>query len=304
AAAREPEGWQDEDWDYETQEAFGRTWRDEEPAGADRFRPPPGVPEDAVLLGALHDRGIAMLITADAVLLPSGGLRTGPVRERRPRRLDPRADAGQRRILAFWRRLTGTRVDPKAELFIGAAVDPASLRQPPELPLTARPRVRVRLLGAGMVLAAFAGLPAAVYLGHPDLYALVVVTAGFGQLAAAGAVRLLGYLRLSHHQFEITALWRTYSVPWDRLHGVRRDGAVLSVAWQPDTMIDVGPFDDPGGERGRQDRAEQLGAAMLLQRRRALLGGLPGRATSSRPSPTWLVLALYAALAGAVILLR
>ncbi len=51
---------------------------------AERFLPQPGDVEDAVLLGELHDRGIAMLITSDAVLLPAGRLRTGGVLERGP----------------------------------------------------------------------------------------------------------------------------------------------------------------------------------------------------------------------------
>jgi hypothetical protein len=155
-----------------------------------------------------------------------------------------------------------------------------------------------------MLLVAFAGLPAAVYLGHPGLIVLGALVVGLGRLAAGGTARVLAQLRLSHHKFEVAGPWWTHSVPWDRLHGVRRDGEVLWVAWQPDMVTMAGPFDDPAGERGRQDRAEQLGAAMLLQRRRALLGGLPGRRSSSRPNATWLVLALYAALVVATILLR
>jgi hypothetical protein len=277
----------EEGWDYETQAAFGRSWRGEE-APDERLLPPPDVVEDAVWIGGLHDRGIAMLVTADAVLLPRGRLRAGRIS-------DPP------RLLRRWRSATRPA---EPELFAGQPVSSETLRQPPELPFTARPPARTRAVGALLLLAGFVGYPVTVRLAGLDGVGLALGAVAFGRLVKAGAARLFSYLRLSHHQFEIAGSWRTYSVPWDRLHGVRRDGAVLSVAWQPDIVIDVGPFDDPAGERGRRDRAEQLGAAMLLHRQRALLGGLPGRKVRSRPSATWPVLALYAAMVVATILLR
>ena len=295
-------------WDYETQEEFGRIWRDEDPAGRERFAPPPpALVEDAVLVGELADHGVAMLVTADNTLLPAGRLRVGWLRERPP--VQPgqpqvgqpqpgQPQPGQREpdgMAGWWQRLVGSRISAEPELFAGAAVQPADVRLP-ELPVTVRPRVRVRLAGAAMLLAAFAGYPVAEWWGGLSLYARVLVALGLGRLAAAGAARLLSCLRLSHAWFEISGPWWTHSVPWDRLHGVRRDGERLSVAWQPDTVVGIGPFDDPAGPRGRQDRAERLGATMMLLRRRALLGGLPGRQTSRRPNATWLVLAGYAAL--------
>lgn len=296
----------DEDWDHESQEAFGRAWRDEDPSAAERFLPPE-LPEDAVLLGALHDRSFAILVTAGAVLLPSGRLRAGGEPHWRTDHpagagqtpADEPADTGRTRGVSFWRRLTGSGARDEPELFAGVAVDPASLRQPPDLPLTVRPRARIRATGLAMLLAAFVGYPAAVYLLRPELAGRLIGALVCASLAADGAARVLSYLRLSHHEFELSGLWQTHWVPWDRLHGVRRDGAVLAVAWQPDLVTEVGPFDDPAGERARQDGAgeqarqdwaEQVGATMLLQRQRALLGGLPGREASSRPNATWLVL--------------
>ncbi len=294
----EPENWDedgDEDWDHETQDAFGRTWRDEDPSGRERFAPP-DIVEDAVLIGELRDRGIAMLVTADAVLLPSGRLRAGRIREQRPASPAEPPGSSPHQPSAWWRRLVGSARSGDRGLFAGAAVDPASLRELPELPLTTRPRARIRAAGLLMLAASFVGYPVLRWLAELDLFGAIVLAVGLGRLATAGAARLFGYLRLEHSQFEVGGLWLTYWVPWDRLHGVRRDGEVLSVAWQPDVMMDVGPFDDPAGESGRQDRAEQLGAAMLLLRQRSLLGDLPGREVSSRLNLTWAVLAAYAAL--------
>ncbi|MBV9822261.1 MAG: hypothetical protein JO144_08460, partial [Actinobacteria bacterium] len=273
-------------WDHE---AFGRSWRDEEPV-APLWLPPGAVPvEDAVLIGDLSDRGVAMLVTAEVTLLPTGRLRVGGLREGR------QAGPAQPDQPSGWRRLAGPRHPAEPELFAGAAVQ--AIDGPlPELPLTVRARSQVRLAGAAMLLVAFAGYPAAVWLAGGDQFARITLALGLGRLTVAGAGRLLSGLRLEHARFEVAGLWWTHSVPWDRLHGVRRTGDRLSLAWQPDTVLDVGPFDDPGGAIGRQHRAEQLGSAMMLLRRRALLGGLPGRATSRRPNATWLVPAGFGVL--------
>jgi len=296
--------WDHEDgWDHETQEAFGRTWRDEDPTGRERFAPP-ATGEDAVLVGELCDRGVAMLVTAEQKLLPTGRLRVGldtgwPRGSSRPATPDPYSTPGAhgpgQQPSGWWQRLRAARTPAEPELFAGIAVQPSS-GQLPDLPVTVRPRVRNRLIGAAMLLAAFAGYPAAVGWGEVDLYPHVVIALGLGRLATAGSIRLLSYLRIDHARFEISGLWWAYSVPWDRLHGVRRDGDQLSVAWQPDVIIEVGPFDDPDGPRGRQQRAERLGGTMLLLRQRALLGGLPSRRVSRRLSPTWIVLAAYGVL--------
>jgi hypothetical protein len=285
----------DGDWDHETQAAFGRTWRDEDPAGLERFAPPELV-EDAVLIGELRDRGVAMLVTADAVLLPTGRLRAGQARGLQSDPPGKPPDASRYPLSAWWRRLVASTRSGRDDLFPGVAVDPAGLRQPPELPLTVRLRVRVRATGLLMLVAAFVGYPVLRWLAELHLFGEIALAVGLGRLAMAGVGRLFSYLRLEHSRFEMAGRWWTHTVPWDRLHGVRRNGELLSVAWQPDIMIDFGPFDDPAGESGRQDRAEQLGAAMLLLRQRALLGGLPGREAGSRPNLTWIVLATYIAL--------
>ncbi len=289
-------------WDYQAQADFGQAWRDEDPAGAQRFTQVRRI-EDAVLIGDLHDGGVAMLVTDEAVLLPAGRLRAGRVRGQRPFAAAARGGPPQR-LVEGWQRLTGAGNGPPDGLFAGAAVDPASLRRPIELPVTARPAARDRGLGLLVVLACFAGLPVVAFLARPGLPGILLLASLTGTPVASGADRLFSYLRLDHHRFEVAGVWRTYSIPWDRLHGVRQYGQALSVAWQPDVVMEVGPFVDPAGELGPRDWTEQVGAMMLLQRQRALLGGLPGRRIRGRPSPTAWVLAGYAVLTVALAVLR
>lgn len=155
-----------------------------------------------------------------------------------------------------------------------------------------------------MVLGGFIGCPVAGYLAHPDLFGLALIAWTGSIPVEIGAARLFSYLRLDHHRFEITDRWATHSVPWDQLHGVRRRGQAVSIAWEPDVVIVAGPFDDPAGELRPQDWTEQLGAMMLLQQERALLGGLPDHRLRSRPSMALAVLAAYAALVVVVAVVR
>ena len=155
-----------------------------------------------------------------------------------------------------------------------------------------------------LLLAAFVGVPLAM-LVLADLYEQATVVVFGGRLVFASVTRLLSYIRLDARQLEVSGPVRTHLVPWARLHGVRQDGDLLLLAWEPAVVIQVGPFEDPAGRKEsprRPDRACQLGAAMLLQRRRALLGGLPGRTTSSRFSPATVVLLAYLVVMVAVLL--
>ena len=90
--------------------------------------------------------------------------------------------------------------------------------------------------------------------------------------------------------------YRVHSVPWERLRGVRRDGARLAIAWQPDVVAEVGPFRANGTKVSAEARAERLGAVMLTLRRRAFVDVAAGRPTRSRPGSAWALLAGYAAL--------
>ena len=81
----------DDEWDLATQASFGRAWRGEErPDDVEPFDLSGLAPEPAVLIGSLHDRGWALLLTEDDVLRPSGPLRLhrgspAPLHHRRPR---------------------------------------------------------------------------------------------------------------------------------------------------------------------------------------------------------------------------
>jgi hypothetical protein len=268
-------------WQPTDQAEFGRSWREDSPAPVAAGSAEHPV-RDAVLLGELRDRGVAMLLTADGALHAAGRLRVG----RPPPRI---VDAVGAMLLRMSFR-------PSAECVLtGEPVEESWLREIPELPLTARPPVRIRTQAAVLLLAAFVGVPLAM-LVLADLYEQATVVVFGGQLVFAGVTRLLSYIRLDARQLEVSGPVRTHIVPWARLHGVRQDGDLLLLAWEPAVVIRVGPFEDPAARTESPpwpDRARQLGAAMLLQRRRALLGGLPGRTTSSRFSPATVVLLAY-----------
>jgi len=76
----------DAEWDAATAASFGRAWRGEtDPHDEDEdFHLDRVVPEPAVLLGSLRDRGWAVLVTSDGVLVPSGPLQVGHLAAHRP----------------------------------------------------------------------------------------------------------------------------------------------------------------------------------------------------------------------------
>lgn len=317
AIARLPVAWQlpaagedslpiepdDEEWDAATQASFGRAWRDEQDADGDEpFTVGPTEPEPAVLLGSLRDRGWALLVTADSVLEPAGPLRVGHVQA---------ADAVSpgRRLLARlpvgpWRRQVEADAgldDSDESLLPGHALSAAALRDEPELPLVARAPGSHRALGVLMVAAAFLGAPAALVFVAQDWYERGLAVFLGGNLLLAGAARVLQHVRLTRERLEVVGATRRHLVPWDRLHGARRDDRTLALAWEPDVVIEVGPFEPAGNRLGAEDRAEQLGAAMLVLRDRALAAGAPGRAVRSRPGPAWGLLLAYAAVVAAAV---
>ena len=100
----------------------------------------------------------------------------------------------------------------------------------------------------------------------------------------------------SHTHLHVVGSYRVHSVPWERLHGVRRDGPRLLIAWQPDVVAEVGPFRADGTDGTDEARAERLGAVMLTLRERAVVDVAAGRPTRGRPGPAGVLLAGYAAL--------
>jgi hypothetical protein len=289
----------DDEWALGTQAAFGRAWRGEEqPDDIQPLHPSGPEPEPAVLLGSLRDRGWALLLTQDDVLQPSGPLRLhrgspGSASDARPR-LPSRLPFGPWRTHAGDERQAGEGDDA----FLPGAPVRQAQAGPIELPMVAAGPVRTRTVGVCMLVAALAGVPALLLLAGLGWYERGLAVLVGGRVLLGGTARLVEQVRLSHTHLQVVGSYRVHSVPWERLHGVRRDGARLAIAWQPDVVADVGPFHADGTEASDEARAERLGAVMLTLRRRAFVDMAAGRPARSRPGPAWAVLAGYATLVG------
>ena len=298
-AARWP-GETDEEWDLATQASFGQAWRGEGDAdNVEPFLPSGSEPEPAVLLGSLRDRGWAVLLTEDDVLRPAG-----PLRLHRPSPGSSAAGARLRLLarLPFgpWSTRAGDerhRGDDEDPLLPGVPVRPAQ-PGPIGLPMVAAGPVRMRAVGLCMLAVALAGVPALLLLTDLGWYERGLAVLVGGRVLLGGTARLLEQVRLSHTHLQVVGSYRRHSVPWERLHGVRRDGSRLAIAWQPDVVAEVGPFRADATDVSAEARAERLGAVMLTLRRRAFVDVAAGRPARSRPGPAWGLLAGYAALVG------
>lgn len=293
----------DAELDAATAASFGRAWRGEtdihdedEDFHLDRV-----VPEPAVLLGSLRDRGWVVLVTGDDVLVPSGPLQVGGLAANRPSR--------QTRLLARlpfgpWREAAadrGSAEDSPDDVFLPGVPVRATVQDLPDLPILAATPARTRAVGLAAIAAALAGAPAALILVDLDWYGRAMVVFVGGSALLGGIARALQQVRLTHSFLEVSGSWRVERVPWGRLHGVRRDAAVLAIAWEPDMVTEVGPFHAAGGTAGQAERAEQLGAMMLRLRERAIVTGAEGRPTSTRRGPAWGFSAAYTALIGVAL---
>lgn len=295
----------DVEWDAATQSSFGRVWRGEEGPDDDEepFHFESVEPEPAILLGSLRDRGWALLITGEDALVPSGPLRVGQLARLGTAKGSSTWD---RRLLSHlpfgpWRHQSVDQDTPDeraGDPFLPGIPVRATGQDRLDLPIVARTPVRTRVLGLAMLASALALAPAGLMLVEMDWFERGMVIFFGGQLLLEGVGRALNQLRLTHAHLEVVGTFRVQFVPWERLHGARRDGAALAIAWEPDLVVDVGPFDADGGSAGQQTRAEQLGAEMLWQRERALARGAAGRPTNSRPGPAWGFFAMYVALVG------
>jgi len=177
----------------------------------------------------------------------------------------------------------------------------ATVQDLPDLPVLATTATRTRAVGLAAIGVALAGAPAALVLVDLDWYGRAMVVFVGGSALLGGIARALQQVRLTHSFLEVSGSWRVEQVPWERLHGARRDGATLAIAWEPDIVTEVGPFHAPDDTPGQAERAEQLGAMMLRLRERAMVIGAEGRPTSGRPGPAWGFLAVYSALIGIVL---
>ena len=290
---------EDGEWDAATAASFGRAWRGEtDPHDeGEAFHLDRVVPEPAVLLGSFRDRGWAVLVTDEDVLVPSGPLQVGHLAVNRPSwqsRLLARLPFGPWRDAAADRDGAADTVDD--ESFLPGVPVRATVQDLPDLPVVAVTAARTRVAGLAAIGAGLVGAPAALVLVELDWYGRAMVVFVGGSVLVGGVARALQQVRLTHAFLEVSSSWRVRQVPWERLHGARRDGATLAIAWEPDMVTEVGPFDAPAGTAGRAQRAEQLGAMMLRLRERAIVAGAKGRPTSSRPGPVWGFLAAYSAL--------
>ena len=236
---------EDVDWDDR--------WTDDEDFGRHwRGADPADAPRTVTVAGDLRDGGWVLLITDTAVLLPEAPLRTP--RER------PSPLPGQPLSLP----------------------DPGDL---PDLPVVLRPRPLDRALGAVSLLG-FAAGPAAVLAGLPDGWweTVVVLWAG-GALAAGGWGRLHAQVRLTSAGLVVHDRTRVHQVPWPRLHGLRRDGGALWLAWDPETTVRVSGVTD------------HWGAVLTGLRDRSLAAGDPGGQVTSRLGGYWWVGLAYTVVA-------
>ena len=208
-------------------------------------------------VGDLREGGWVALVRGPEVLWP---LRT--VRLLRRGTADP--DEAERED-----RLRGTPVAP------GPLVD---------LPLAARPTDRTRLLGAAMLLGFAAGPLAATRLAT-DWYETGLALCLGGYAGLAGLDRLRSGLRVEPDRLVVRHRWRVHEVPWAALHGARRDGDELRLAWYPDETVDLGPLaiaaptPTPGNTPAPGDTAaevaQRVGAAVMRQREPARSTGGP-----------------------------
>lgn len=293
----------DAEWDPATAASFGRAWRGEtDPHDLDEdFHLDRVVPEPAVLLGSLRDRGWAVLVTSDDVLVPSGPLQVDHLAANRPSwqtRLLARLPIGPCREAAADQ---NSAADTADDTFLPGVPVRATVQDLPDLPVLAATATRTRAVGLAAIGAALAGAPAALVLVDLDWYGRAMVVFVGGSALLGGIARALQQMRLTHSFLEVSGSWRVEQVPWERLHGARRDGATLAIAWEPDIVTGVGPFHAPDGTAGQAERAEQLGAMMLRLRERAIVTGAAGRPTTGRPGPAWGFLAAYSALIGVAL---
>ena len=139
--------------------------------------------------------------------------------------------------------------DTADDAFLPGVPVRATVQDLPDLPVLAATATRTRAVGLAAIGAALAGAPAALVLVDLDWYGRAMVVFVGGSALLGGIPRALQQVRLTHSFLEVSGSWRVEQVPWERLHGARRDGATLAIAWEPDMVTEVGPFHAPGGHR-------------------------------------------------------
>jgi hypothetical protein len=267
-AAPPPEEDPEEDVDVA---AFGRAWR-----GDPEEEPPEPVWRPVTVGGDLCTGGWVVLAHDDTVLVPEGSVRS---RLRRP--LTAPHDAGgppEHEPGA----LPGEPVVADAALVAGLADGEIVLRPPS----------RSRLAGAGLLVLA-AALLVAVRSPLTDSVTQRLMIGFVGtQWLVLGWRRLTAHVVADRRRVVVPALLRTHEVPWPAVHGVRRDGDQLALAWA-DVVVVVGPFEGPGS---RTATAQSAGAALAALRERAVALAAPDAPVRARWSPVVGAAVCYALL--------
>ncbi|SEQ44897.1 hypothetical protein SAMN05216188_10372 [Lentzea xinjiangensis] len=139
--------------------------------------------------------------------------------------------------------------------------EPVTAGTPVDLPHAVWPGDRRRTEG---VLLLFAAAGALIAMKHyPDLFVLGFIGV---QCVLSAVTRFQPMLRLDHRSVVLyTGVW-TYRVPWAQVHGVRRSG--------PQLMIAFGPHGDVLTTPHLPDR--QAGEKVMWARARSLLAEQPG----------------------------
>lgn len=231
----EEEAWRTASDEYVAR--FAAAWRGETvPSDADDGQPPPPIRMTAV--GDLRQGGWVALVDGTEVLWPLRTVRLLRRTDDEPPEPDDEQDP--------WR---------------GTPVAPARA----ELPLVARLDRRTRLIGAVMLLGLVLGPVAAAWFSR-DWYETGLGLVVGGGVGLDGLGRLHTGLRLEPDRLVLRHRWRVHEIPWGALHGARRDGHQLRLAWYPDDIADLGPMESSSFGGTPAEVAERVGAAVTALR--------------------------------------
>jgi hypothetical protein len=247
--------------------------------------PPPGPWREAVAVGDLRIGGYVAVLLDASVLLPRGAVRAWAQRTDEV----PPPDASERPL-------------PGVPVKMTAPAGPSEpLPDPGEVVLP--PSRRRRLEGAGLLALAVAAIGLAAVPGQDGLIDEVIVFAGAWALLE-GWLRVAGIVVARRDAVVVPTAWQTVTVPWEQLHGVRRDGDRLALAWEAEQAM-VGPF---AGDEGTEAAARSAGVLLATLHQRAGAGVSPGAdpavpPVQQRVAPAVRALAVYAPLAVAALVI-
>ncbi|GGN23057.1 hypothetical protein GCM10011609_75580 [Lentzea pudingi] len=158
---------------------------------------------------------------------------------------------------------------------------PVTAGTPVELPHAIWPGDRRRVEGAALLLGAAGALVALKY--YPELIVLGLIGV---QCVLSAVTRFQPMLRLDHNSVVLYTGIFTYRVPWALLHGVRRSGPQLMLAFGPHGDVLTTPHlpDDEAGEK------------LMWARARSLIAEHSGERVTRRLNISVLAGAVYAAL--------